>query len=1086
MNGTVSGYQVRYQTSDTATSNPFTDANFAAAGTAYDTSAWTGFAAGGATESRTLSGLPSDPNKGTFIWVAVKGVDKAGNIGPLGAGSTSETMVMDSLAAPTVTKVYPRQAPKTSPALIAIAGTNFINGALANLMTSPATPLTGVTIISPTKMLATVPANLAPGVYHITVTTGGGVSSQTTADNYQVMNGNESPSVPSQIQNFTAGDKENGQSTLTWTNPNDSDMATLEVRRYAGAYPSVYDAGGTLVYAEGPVEPNGVRTSIDTGLTNGTTYYYVAFIKDTSDNWSVVQTGKNADTATPGALPAPTISGITPSSSNEGLPVNLTISGNNFSDSTVKLTNGSNTITVPNPNVTATQITGSFTIPLAGPTGIWSVVVTNADGQTVSTNFTVNPALPAPTVTKIYPNRAPNPYATLIAIEGTNFASNATAAIQTSPTATPLTISTFVDQGKLLAIVPRDLTPGTYHITVSNGAITSNQTDADNFQVTNGNENPAVPPQVQDLRATAGDKQVKLNWTNPSDNDMSRLELRRYTGAYPSAYDAGGTLVSTEAPVESNGARTFTDTGLTNGTTYYYVAFIKDTSGNWSTVESTAPNINAVKATPSNLPAPTITSIDPNNGIQGNTVTAVNVIGTNFVTGETVKLSKAGQDDIPAAATYYSSTYLSCTIPIPSNAAVGAWDVVVTGPDTKSATLTGGFTVFAPGSNPPTITGIAPAKGQIGTTVNITNLAGTNFASGATVKLAKTGQADIAMTGAVVTPTKITGSFVIPQLTQTGSWTVMVTNSGTDKQTAQLVGGFTITSEATGNADVPLNLMSTKSGNNVILTWSAPASGEPTGGYRVFRGTSPTAITTQIGNDVAAGTHTLTDTGAVSTTNNYFYAVKSFNGTTVSAPSSVAFIYKTPLTAGANNIFWISLPYKNSYTTAQSIVNDINGNLTPPAAGTVSEIGRWNTASGTYQTYTYLEGLGWSGTNFTATTGESYYIAINSSASWMAVGANNPNFKFSLSYPNGTNIYWSSLPYGGSYANAQAIVTDLGASNSGSVVEIGRFNASGVYETYSYLEGLGWSGTNFTFTPGEGYYISVSKAVSNWQPLASY
>ena len=44
--------------------------------------------------------------------------------------------------------------------------------------------------------------------------------------------------------------------------------------------------------------------------------------------------------------------------------------------------------------------------------------------------------------------------------------------------------------------------------------------------------------------------------------------------------------------------------------------------------------------------------------------------------------------------------------------------------------LVNGFTVMAPA---PTVTGITPATGVNTTTVSITNLAGTNFASGATV-----------------------------------------------------------------------------------------------------------------------------------------------------------------------------------------------------------------------------------------------------------------------------------------------------------------------------------------------------------------
>ncbi len=77
----------------------------------------------------------------------------------------------------------------------------------------------------------------------------------------------------------------------------------------------------------------------------------------------------------------------------------------------------------------------------------------------------------------------------------------------------------------------------------------------------------------------------------------------------------------------------------------------------------------------------------------------------------------------------------------------------------------------------PIITGIAPSSGLNNGAVNITNLSGANFATGAAVKLSRSGQPDLIATNVtVVSNSKITCTFDLTGAV-VGFWNVNVTNS---------------------------------------------------------------------------------------------------------------------------------------------------------------------------------------------------------------------------------------------------------------------------------------------------------------------
>ena len=136
-----------------------------------------------------------------------------------------------------------------------------------------------------------------------------------------------------------------------------------------------------------------------------------------------------------------------------------------------------------------------------------------------------------------------------------------------------------------------------------------------------------------------------------------------------------------------------------------------------------------------------VVSIAPNSGYNTLSVPITDLIGTGFSTGATVKLNRTSAPDISATSVNIaSSTKISCTFNL-NGVTNGSYNVVVTNSGGQSAMLTGGFTV-KPAGPAPTVTSITNTTGYRGRTV-IERITGTNFVSGATSKLNRTGSADI-------------------------------------------------------------------------------------------------------------------------------------------------------------------------------------------------------------------------------------------------------------------------------------------------------------------------------------------------------
>lgn len=115
-------------------------------------------------------------------------------------------------------------------------------------------------------------------------------------------------------------------------------------------------------------------------------------------------------------------------------------------------------------------------------------------------------------------------------------------------------------------------------------------------------------------------------------------------------------------------------------------------------------------------PAPTVTAIDPSSGNAGKVVPITNLSGDNFITGASVKLAQTGLPDILASNVVVSPTSITCSFDL-AGASAGLRDVIVTNPDGQSSSLASGFEVLEtlpPGEIPEVSTATPLTAGAIG------------------------------------------------------------------------------------------------------------------------------------------------------------------------------------------------------------------------------------------------------------------------------------------------------------------------------------------------------------------------------------
>ena len=289
-------------------------------------------------------------------------------------------------------------------------------------------------------------------------------------------------------------------------------------------------------------------------------------------------------------------------------------------------------------------------------------------------------------------------------------------------------------------------------------------------------------------------------------------------------------------------------------------------------------------------PPPTLSSVSPNSGAQGQNLTSVILTGSNFQSGATCTF---GTGITVNSCTFNSATQLTANISIGSTATVGSRNVTVTNPDTQFSTLSSGFTVTTAGLPPPALASVNPNSGAQGQNLTSVILTGSNFQSGATCTFG---------TGITVnsctfnSATQLTANISISLTATAGSRNVTVTNP--DTQSSTLSSGFTVTTGGPPPAPT-LSSVSPNSGaqgqnlTSVILTGSNFQSGATcTFGTGITVNSCTFNSATQLTANISIGSTATLGSRNVTVTNPDTQSGTLSSGFSVTVPAAISLIQK--------------------------------------------------------------------------------------------------------------------------------------------------------------------------------------------------
>ena len=684
------------------------------------------------------------------------------------------------------------------------------------------------------------------------------------------LNGITLTPLPTAPGNLTASAISTTQINLSWVD-NATNESGYKIERKTGA-------GGT--YAQIATVGANATSYNDTGLTTGTTYFYR--VRATSSSGDSAYSNEASATTLLSVPSAP--SGLT-ATAISGSQINLSWSdvANETGFKIERKTGAGGTyaqIATTGANVTTYSDTGLT----AGTTYFYRVRATNASGDSSYSNETS-------ATTVVSPPNAPS-----------GLTATATSSTQINLSWTDVANETGFKIERKTGVggtYSQIATVGAGIVSYSNTGLTANTNYYYRVRATNaGGDSPysneanattldTAPAAPSGLTATAiSTTQINLSWTDNASNETG-FKIERKTGA-------GGTY----AQIGTVGANltTYNDTGLTDGTTYFYRVRATNAVGDSAySSETSATTLVAPPAAPNGLAATAISSSQIN--LSWTDVSNETGYKIERKTGSGGTYSQVGT--VGANVTTYSDTGLI---------------VNTTYYYRIRATNTGGDSPYSNEANATTLNGIPAAPTSLGAvafSISQIDLSWTDNSpneSGFKIER-KTGSggsyAEIATVGADVTTYSDTG------LTEGTNYfyRVRATNAVGDSAYSNEANATTFTNPP----DAPTGLAATTTSSTQIdLSWTDVANET---GFKIERKTGVGGSYSQIAT-VGAGVVTYSNTGLAPNTT-YYYRVRATNAggdspysneanatTLDSAPAAPSALAATAVSTTQINLSW--------------------------------------------------------------------------------------------------------------------------------------------------------------------------------------
>ena len=220
-----------------------------------------------------------------------------------------------------------------------------------------------------------------------------------------------------------------------------------------------------------------------------------------------------------------------------------------------------------------------------------------------------------------------------------------------------------------------------------------------------------------------------------------------------------------------------------------------------------------------------------------------------------------------------------------------------------------------------------------------------------------------------------------------------------------------------------------------------------------------------------------------------FYRVSAVNGAGEGQPAPAAAKVKFTFgyTAGAKNTYRIGLPYNTGFTTASSIVTNIEGS--PTTANKVDIIAIWNPAQQAYIAHSYVGS--WKPPDWSVDAGTSssnaIFVDTVSAFTWSVAGTDKSAPLYFRYYTGQANLNERMIPYSSAYAKASDIVKDIegNTATANKIDMVAAFNpASQTYNAYLYNGSIWPAPSNFNINPGDVVLIDLSGRTNEftWTP----